>query len=427
MTLGVNREIVMSVLSKFDAVIERMEKEEIGLQEYINSNSVKRVTDKDVKSGVDRLIYNHAVNKTQIVKICKTSMPTFNSHEKQLQENGVINEPFLQGQANMYNRFDLAALMKYFEVPKYSDYYNPIVIAVQNHKGGVGKSTTVRTISMATALDTELNAQVAILDLDPQGSCGFQGQPKDEDGVYLTIADIALRELQEGSPFFEYVYGFDAEPEDVVLAAAVNTHLPNLDIYTAFPDDERFTDFYHSLDDTKKNTLLCQLRDFIMPILKTKYDVIFIDTPPQDSPITWSVMLAADVLLTPIAPKELDYLSTRNFIKFTRTRIEQIGAQKNLKEWKVLPVNVDYSSRQQNRMIDRIRRTFTDTLTISSLESSELFIAADSLHRTIFDIQKTEARDNKYASVTAFNTAVNSSNAMYREIKSIIINTAIKG
>ncbi|MGR5149479.1 hypothetical protein ACQKP8_23405 [Photobacterium alginatilyticum] len=42
-----------------------------------------------------------------------------------------------------------------------------------------------------------------ILDLDPQGSAGLQAQPKDDDGIYLTIADIALRKYTPS--FNEYV------------------------------------------------------------------------------------------------------------------------------------------------------------------------------------------------------------------------------
>ena len=202
----------MYLLSKLDACIKRMDQEEITLKEYIEDNSVKSVTDIDVKAGVNRLIYNHAMNKTQIGKVCKVSAPTLNLYEKKLSEDGLINEPFIQGKSNMYSRFDIQAFMEAFEVPKYSHNFNPITLAILNHKGGIGKSTTVRTMATAMALDTTLNASVCILDLDPQGSCGFQGRPK-EDDIYLTIADIVLRDADKNGPeagknssaFYEYM------------------------------------------------------------------------------------------------------------------------------------------------------------------------------------------------------------------------------
>ncbi|EHJ9984925.1 ParA family protein [Vibrio parahaemolyticus] len=417
----------MNILDMFDQCIERMQDEDVSLQEYINSNSVKSVTDAEVKTGVDRLIYNHALNKTQVVKICSTSMPTFNLVEKRMLEEGRVNEPFIQGQSNMYNRFDLAAFMDEFSVPKYSDNYSSIVVGIANHKGGVGKSTSLRTLATATALDTALNTSVVIVDLDPQGSCGLQGQPRSEDAVYLTIADIALRDIQKDSPFYSYAEQYGMSPEEVVLAAAIPTHLPNLFIYSAFPDDERFTDYYHSLEENEKEILISQLSDFIIPILKEKFGVIYIDSPPQDSPITWSGMKATEILVTPIAPKALDYLSTRNFIRFTRDRIVQLNLQDKIKEWKILPVMVDYNDRTHILTLDRIRRCYTDRLTNNVIEQSELFYAADNLQRTIYDIQKTECRDNKYTSMPKYEQALNSSNSVYREFRSVIQNLAVKG
>lgn len=416
----------MNILRKFDQCIDRMDDEELSLQEYINSNSVKSVTDKEVKSGVDRLIYNHAVNKTQVVKFCGTSMPTFNIIEKQLLAEGRVNEPFLQGQANMYNRFDLAVFMEEFKVPTYRQRYEPAVIGVINHKGGIGKSTTVRTLAMALALDTILNARIVILDLDPQGSAGLQGQPKPEDSVFLTISDICLRNVQKDSPFYRYVEEFGLSEVDVVLSAAVPTHLPNLQLYSAFPDDEQFTDYYHTLSDEDKIGLLRQLADYVVPILKQKYDIILLDTPPQDSPITWSAMLATDFMLTPIAPKALDYLSTRNFVRFTRDRIEQIGADQNIKEWKLVPVMVDYTDRTHELNLDRIRRLYTDRLTSNVIELSELFYAADHLQRSIYDIQKAECKERKYTSINQYELAITSSNAVYRELRGLIQNIATK-
>lgn len=422
----------MKVLDKFENCLERMAKEDISLEDYINSNSVKSVTDLELKTGVDRLIYNHALNKTQLVKVCETSAPTFNIIEKRLLKEGRISEPFTQGASSMYNRFDVQTFMEEFGVEKYSDSYDPIVIGFPNHKGGVGKSSTLRTLATATALDTILNANVVIIDLDPQGSCALQGQPKSEDSVYLTVADIALRdinaqlELDEDSQFNKYVQLYKLTEEEVVFEAAIPTHLPNLVIYSAFPDDERFTDFYHTLDETGKVNLLNELSEFIIPILKSNHDIIYIDFPPQDSPITWAGLKAVNLLITPVAPKYLDYISTNNFIRFTRERIVQLGIEDNLKEWKILPVMVDYNDRSHVRMLDRIRRCYIDSVTNNVIEKSELFYAADNLKRTVYDIQKTECKNQKYTSVSQFDVALNSANSVYRELRSIIQNNALK-
>ena len=422
----------MDLLKKLDSCIKRMDQEEISLKEYIENFSVKSITGVEEKTGVDRLIYNHAMNKTQIAKICGVSTPTFNLYEKKLQSEGLIGECFIQAKSKMYSRFDIQQFMNTFEVEKFSQNYNPITTAIINHKGGVGKSTTARTMATGLALDPTVNGRILLIDVDPQGSNGFQGQQKNND-IYLTMTDILLRDADEqnksdnknGSPFYTYMRKYNLTPEEVVLYATIPTHHPNLDIISAFPDDERFTDYYFSLSKEEKYNLLREFKNFVMPILKSEYDIIFIDTPPQDSPITWSVLLATDLIITPIVPKQLDYLSTRNFIKFTRDRIVQLGVD-NIKEWKILPVNVDENSKQQSQLIDRLVRTFTDMLTNNRIDASELFYAADGIQRTIYDIQKQECLDNKYASKLAYENALISANSVKRELIQIIKKLSVK-
>ena len=411
----------MSIIKKFADCVARMDEDNVSLQEYINQNSVKSVTDVEVKTGVDRMLYNHSLNKSQIAAVCGTTPPTLNLIEKKLLSSNAVNEPFSQGASTNYNRFDVAVFMNEFKVPKYSDRYDPMTISIMQHKGGSGKSTTTRTLATAAALDLSLNANVVILDLDPQGSDALQCQPRGEDDVYLTIADIQLRDVEPDSPFYRYVEAYGLSNEDVVLSAAIPTHLPNLQIYPAFPDDERFTDFYHKLDEQGQSTLLRQLVDFIIPILKKRYDLIFIDTPPQDSPIIWSALKATDYMLTPLAPKALDYMSTKNFIRFTMDRIVQSGVSESLREWKVLPVMIDYNNRSHLMMMDRYRWVLADRMFSNAIELSELFYAADNLQRTVYDIQKQECKDNKYTSPNQYDLALKSSTAVYTEFKNQLL------
>ncbi|MEZ9709730.1 ParA family protein [Vibrio breoganii] len=412
----------MSIIAKMEATIARIEKQDVTLENLVRESSVKNVTDTHIATGVDRLLYNHAVNKTEAAEICGTSMPTFNQVEAKLLEEGAINRPFKQGNATMYNLFDLKVFMDAFEVPKYRDKYRPLVFNVGNHKGGVGKTSTLRTLATAFALDKVLNPMVCQLDLDPQGSLSVQIIPS-ENAVYVTVADIQLRNLDPDSPLNQYIeaYSDTHTEDDIIFAAAGQTHLPNLYCYSAFPSDEKFTDFYHSLETAEeKNQLIAELSTYLIPKLKEKFDIIFLDTPPQDSPITWSALLATDVLITPIAPKMLDYLSTRNFIRFTKERIQQIGADKNIIDWKVLPVMVRENDLKHERMMGLITETLADVCMSNEIALSDLFTSADSVKRSIYDIQKTECKDRKWASRAQYDAAINSSNAVYRELKKSI-------
>ena len=405
----------MDVLLALDDCAGRMQHEDVRLKDIINEKSRINVTDSELDEGVDRLIYNHSLNKTKIREIVNLSTKTFNKRLAALEEEGEIGEPIEQGKSFLYNRFDVQVILDHLGHRKYRDDFTPTAVSVQNHKGGTGKSTTTRSLATAAALDLNLNARVCILDLDPQGSAGLQAQPKDDDGIYLTIADIALRKYTPS--FNEYVENYGLTEEEVVLGAAFNTHLPNLDVYSAFPEDEIFSDIYAELDEEGKAELLQELRHFILPILKQHYDIIFIDTPPQDSPICWSALEATDFLLLPVTPHKLDYLSTKNFITFIKDRIRQLpSGGDQLKMFKCLRVNVDSNSPQVEQTSNMIIRSFVEHLCSNSIKHSELFLAADNLNRSIFDIQKTEARDNKYASASAYDNAVVSTKAVYEEV-----------
>ncbi|WP_210498822.1 ParA family protein [Vibrio crassostreae] len=416
----------MNILRSMDECIEQIDKQEVSLRQYVEANSRKNVTDVEVKTGVERLIYNHSVKKGEAIDICETSTHTFTAVQNRLIEEGRINEPVEQGKSQLYNRFDLQEFMREFGVSCYRDKNGALVIVVSNHKGGVGKSTTVKTMASKLALDTELNARIVIVDLDPQGSelSYSRFDPSDEESIVLTAADITLRNYEDDSDFNKFVeYYADDESvteADIILSAALPTHLPNLDIYPSFPMDERFSDVYHSLERDKKGDLLAEFANYVIPVLKSQYDIIIVDTAPQDSPITWSALLAADILLTPVAPKYLDFLSTCNFVRFTRQRIEQLGADKNIRSWKVLPVMVNYDERSQERLLTDIRRAFPHVVMNNVIEKSSLFTEADALNRSIFDIMKSECKTQRIAPVKQYENAIASSTAVYRELKTTI-------
>lgn len=420
----------MSIIESLKTCAKRIESEDINLKELLTLKSKINVTDKDMIDGVDRLIYNHSIPKGKIRDLLKSvSRPTLNKFLDKLEKENKICEPILQGKTKLYNRFDLKIIMEEFGVPCYRDHYTPCVISVINHKGGVGKSTTSKTLATGAALDLKLNAKVCLIDLDPQGSCGLYGNAVNNNDIYLTTIDMALKDHLENSRFNDYVTKYCLSDEEVVLGAALTTHLPNLDVYTAYPDDEIFTDVFGLLDDKEKANLICKLKDFILPILKTKYDIIIIDTAPQDSAITWSALEATDYLLMPITPHYLDFVSTKNFLNFITDRLKNNLPSKgeNIKYFKAFRVNFDPNSSQSSTISDMVIRAFVEYTASNSLRHSELFLAADNLNRSVFDIKKTEAKNHDYASIQSYENAINSSQAVYEEFISDVKKISVRG
>jgi cellulose biosynthesis protein BcsQ len=158
-----------------------------------------------------------------------------------------------------------------------------------------------------------------------------------------------------------------------------STHLPNLDVITAFPTDARFKDKYWQCSREERTELLLRFKEVILPVLKKKYGLIIIDTPPEDSPITWAADEAADGILVAVSPREYDYASTTDFMLTISERFKQSPSKgENLRWFKVLAVNVDDKSPYEKIVLDKLVRTVQELFMSANIKNSEAFKAAAS-------------------------------------------------
>lgn len=420
----------MDILSNLQTFEDRFKKNELTLDEYIKSVQIN-VTDEEVTDGVSRLIYNHCMNKSDLRRLLGVSNTKLDPVLAELEADEIIAEPLEQGRAMLYDRFSVAEIVDRFNLPKYRDKFQPRVITVQNQKGGTGKSTSAYTLACKTALDVGgVNAQICVLDLDPQGSNLQYANPIEDDDVVLTIVDVLIRDMvpREESRFYQYQDSQFMSDEDLILEAACGTHLPNLSIYVAYPNDEIYSDIFHSLDDEEvQSKMLRELRDFVIPVLQKRFDIIIIDTPPQDSPITWATTMAADILLMPVTPHRLDFSSTKNYVTYLRKRIEknkEMGDK--LKLMKVVVVNKDLQSIHDQKIHDELMGIFQTSIMSNCVAHSQLFLSASSLKRSIYDIQKTEAKIRELATPNEYEKAVSSFNAFYTEFMNHVRSVSAK-
>ncbi len=205
------------------------------------------------------------------------------------------------------------------------------IVVVASQKGGVGKTTTVINLGASLAI---LGKSCLLVDLDPQGSIasGFQ------------LDDYKLP------------YGlYDVIVKKIPLALAItDIGLENLEIVPSnVKNEEQEIDlFTHALN-------LKLIRSILKP-LKSEYDYIILDCPPNLGTLTLNGLVAADSVLIPV---QSEFYSIKSLGKFLRS-LKTIGKKYNskLKFKGILITMYDRRLKKSREILKDLRYGFKDII-----------------------------------------------------------------
>ena len=160
------------------------------------------------------------------------------------------------------------------------------IIAIYNIKGGVGKTATSVNLSYMSAVTGN---STLLCDLDPQGSSSYYFRVKSKKKF------SAEHFLQGGNTLERSIRGTDYDRLDILPA---DFSYRNLDI---------------ALNHMKKSRK--RLKRVLDP-LKTEYQHLFLDCPPNITLLSENIFYAADMILIPFIPTTLSMLSFTKLLDF---------------------------------------------------------------------------------------------------------------
>ncbi len=197
---------------------------------------------------------------------------------------------------------------------------NARIIALVNHKGGVGKTTT--TLNLGKALSM-LKQKVLLVDIDPQSnlsqSVGIEDAEKSIYHVLCEKSKLPIRKLAKG---------FDLIPAGLDLSGAEMKLMTDINGYF-------------------------RLREALEAVSE-KYDYILIDCPPSLGVLTVNALMAANEIMVII---QSQYLA----IKGLQTIMELVSE---------LRKNLNTKLRVSGMLLTQVNRTIVSKAIVESIQTT---------------------------------------------------------
>ncbi|MEM6388579.1 MAG: AAA family ATPase [Pseudomonadota bacterium] len=277
-----------------------------------------------------------------------------------------------------------------------------LVLAVQSFKGGVGKSTLTCHLAQYFALK---GYRVCIIDCDSQASTtSIFGLNPDVDVEEET--DTLYPYFRHGGPqSLHYALQATYWPNIALIPANLGLYDAEYEFAARMARDSAF--------------VLDRLRDGIDTI-RDQFDIILMDPPPALGMISLSVLRAADALLIPAPPNNIDFGSTAHFLRMMAATLEELSRAGGARDYAFVKILVTKMSdaKSAHQAIHRMMQAvFPQALLQSVLKDSAEIDNATAALRTVYEVTGPATRSATHKRCRAYLDAVG------REIETLIRKT----
>ncbi|MCH9675571.1 MAG: AAA family ATPase [Gammaproteobacteria bacterium] len=265
----------------------------------------------------------------------------------------------------------------------------PVICAVQNFKGGVGKSTIAVHLAQYLGLR---GYRVLVVDCDPQASTtSLFGLNPDYD----LDEDSTLRPFMRGEmSSLSYALRDSYFPQLKLLPSNLSNFDLEYELAARLPENPN---------------LLDRLRVGLSTVTD-QFDVVVIDPPPALGLISLSVTRAANALIVPTRPATIDFGSTAHFFTMlceTLQILSRHGYTPSYKFVRMLANDVDESKSAHGAITEMMKRTYGHLMLNTVMkDSAEIDNAGGSL-MTVYELSGPRTSRATHNRCKAYLDAVN--------------------
>lgn len=236
----------------------------------------------------------------------------------------------------------------------------PQVLAVFNHKGGTGKTTTAVHVAAGLA---EKGAKVLLVDTDGQGNVATSLALTSARSLYhVIVMGLSLEQA-----VVEARRNLDVLPSNETLAAA--------ELYLA--------------GQKRRDRILAQRLERARDL----YDYVIVDCSPSLSLMNQNALAFADAVLCPVACDYLSLVGVRQVLRTIKQVNRILGHAVQL--WGVLPTHFDTRARICREALETLRQNFGDAC-LSPVHYVSRVKEAPSLGKTLFEYAPTSTATEDY-------------------------------